>query len=174
MGHHVSHDIEYLRGTLDIDLDLLDSIVTTIDTQQVARQVFNFSNKYISLRRTLTSLGIKARQQHNSGNDAVYTLRAMLHLFCNWQEDAIEQARLCIGLMHCTQDVSHELLWWKRIDVLREVARCCPRPMSMSEVVQAAKPPKPARVEDPDLFETAVNSDGQMEGGMVNVFDDGS
>ena len=90
VGHHIDNDMRYLKATLGFDLKSMPSIVAIIDAQQMVRCVFNFQNEYTSLKRTLHTLGIKAIQLHNSGNDAVYALKVMIHLFCIFQMDLID------------------------------------------------------------------------------------
>ena len=117
---------------------------------------------------------MQARQLHNSGNDAVHTLKALVLLFCSYQEDAMEQSKLSVRPSHFEQDELVEVLCWERLDLLRQIARCCPRTLSVSEARRAARKPlgRPPRVENPDLFEADATSDEESEGGMISIFGD--
>lgn len=84
VGQNFNSDIIYLEDTIGFNVVSIPSIIAIIDTQQLARRVFNFRHKCISLQLLLSTLVIKARQLHNSGNDAVYTLKALIHLFCSY------------------------------------------------------------------------------------------
>lgn len=111
VGHNINSDLKYLKDTLDFSIESVPTIVAIIDTQQLARCVFNFRHKYVSLKQTLLSLGVQTRQLHNSGNDAVYTLKALIHLFCRYQTDLVNQSRLCVGRSAQKQDDMQEPLW---------------------------------------------------------------
>jgi hypothetical protein len=167
VGHNIKCDIRYLEDNLDFSILSMPSIVTVIDTQQLARRVFKFWHKYISLKLALSALGITARQLHNSGNDAVYTLKVLLLMFCSYQEDVIDQSKLCARRSRRERDGLAELLWRECIDLLRLTARCCPRKISLGDLRRARWPPRPPRVDKPDLFEIDASSDGEIEDSMI-------
>ena len=172
MGHDINEDIKFLSDTIDFDVSLTPSISAIVDTQQLARCVFSFRHKNISLEGTLSALGIKAKQLHNSGNDAVYALKAAIHLFCSYQEDTINQKKLRVGSPYRKQDELDKQIWQERLDYLRHVARHCPRQLSRQDVKIVAQPPRPPRVDNPDLFESDSSADGEAEGGMIAIFGD--
>jgi hypothetical protein len=154
VGHNIDSDVRYLEDTIGFNVVSIPSIIAVIDTQQLARRVFNF--------------------RHNGGNDAVYTLKALMHLFCSYQEDAIDQSKLCVRPLHRERDGLVELLWRERLDLLRQTARCCPRPIPPREAMRAARQPRHSRVDNPDLFEIDTTSDGETEGAMIAMFGDES
>ena len=92
VGHDVGKDLEYLCDKLDCDLTTIPSITAIIDTQRIAREVFKFPKKYLSLHQVLLSLGLPARQLHDSGNDAFYTMQALLVMFSGYQEKRLIEA----------------------------------------------------------------------------------
>jgi hypothetical protein len=174
VGHDIKSDIKYLEKALGFDIVSVPSIIAVIDAQQLARRVFSFRHKCMSLHRTLSSLGIAARQLNNSDNDAFYTLKALIHLFCNYQADAMDQAKLCVAPSTHERDEMVELFWRERLDLLRHTAICCPCSISVQERRQAARPPRPPRVDNADLFEADTSSNGETEGGMITIFGHGS
>ena len=76
VGHNLSADLSYLR-TLDIPgrtLDNLSMVDNNVDTQRLAS-----SKKHpIALSRLLMALDMPHEHLHNAGNDATYTLQAMV------------------------------------------------------------------------------------------------
>ena len=124
------------------------------------------------LRLVLSTLGIKARQLHNSGNDAVHMLKVMLHLFCSYQADAIDKSKLCVKTSYRERDEVLDLLWRERLDLLRAIARTCPRPMSLREARRPGRPPKTPRVDDPNVFESDAPSPEGVEGILITIFGD--
>ena len=172
VGHNIDSDIRFLHDSLFFDIRSIHSINAIIDTDDLGRSVFNMPKRSLTLKRTMSNLGMKARQCHNRGNDAVYSLKAMLGLFCNWQENAIKQAKQFVGSGYPELDAAVELLWRERLELLRKIARCYPRKIPRQEAKQATKQPKPARVDNPDFFESDSTSAEEMEAAMIYIFGD--
>ena len=170
VGHHLRHDIRILKKALGLDVASVLAIVAVLDTQQMARCVFNFQHKYISLHRTLMSLGIRAIQLHNSGNDAVYTLKAALLLFCNYQRKRLEEAKLDIERGARNDPSVEELSWEERLDIVKRIANNSPQTVFVRERRQAARQPKPPRSKIPDLLHLASNPGGEVEDILIFVF----
>ena len=169
VGHDVGKDLEYLRDKLDFDLTTIPSITAFIDTQRIAREVFHFPKKNLSLHRMLLSLGLPARQLHNSGNDAFYTMQALLLLFCGYQEKRLMEAANRFnedGEVEMTrEEVGSQLLWEERIDILRWVTHSHRRRWG---IMRQARAQRASRVEVPNLLEGSPE-DGCME----TIFDGG-
>ncbi|GIZ39641.1 hypothetical protein CKM354_000301600 [Cercospora kikuchii] len=75
VGHALQNDLAYLRR-LGIDALAIPNVVLQLDTQRIA------TPKKLSpgLGKLLTALGIPADNLHNAGNDAHFTLRAVLEI----------------------------------------------------------------------------------------------
>lgn len=84
VAHDTKADVRYLSN---IGFEVLDmpGILGSIDTV-LLHQAWRNSNDGRSLRTILSDLCISNKHLHNAGNDAVYTLRAMVGL-------AVEQLR---------------------------------------------------------------------------------
>ncbi|GAB1320616.1 Good for full DBP5 activity protein 2 [Madurella fahalii] len=76
--HESSADINYLKK-LGYSLSKARNVVEIVDTREMHQSVGR-SNDGRSLGSVLDYLGIPSRDLHNAGNDAVYTLRAMIGL----------------------------------------------------------------------------------------------
>ncbi|KAM0346458.1 hypothetical protein ACHAPU_005523 [Fusarium lateritium] len=76
VGHDVKQDISYFNE-IGIDLRLLAGLVEPVDTQQIHQAWCGTSNGR-SLVAVLNDLDIQSRNLHNAGNDAYYTLCAMI------------------------------------------------------------------------------------------------
>ncbi|KAF4470923.1 qde-2-interacting protein [Fusarium albosuccineum] len=76
VGHDINQDIKYL-GTLGIDLLVLTNLVNPVDTKDI-HQAWRDSTQGRGLSSVLSELGITSKNLHNAGNDAYYTLCAML------------------------------------------------------------------------------------------------
>ncbi|PHH80201.1 hypothetical protein CDD82_1914 [Ophiocordyceps australis] len=84
VGHNVDGDIRYL-SQIGIDIKGFPAIVNNVDTQDLHQVWFNDGQK--SLKSVLADLWIPSSNLHNAGNDAVYTLRAMICLAMGPPED---------------------------------------------------------------------------------------
>ncbi|KAF4983219.1 hypothetical protein FZEAL_1322 [Fusarium zealandicum] len=84
VGHDINQDIKYFRN-LGIDLMALANLVDPVDTKDI-HQAWRDSTNGRGLSSVLSELGFSSKNLHNAGNDAYYTLCAMLGI-------AIEQIR---------------------------------------------------------------------------------
>ncbi len=73
VGHALTNDKEYMNE-FGINLDENPDIIAELDTQRLV----STAGYHRSLTRLLRELGIPAQCLHNSGNDATYTLRALI------------------------------------------------------------------------------------------------
>ncbi|KAG5915041.1 hypothetical protein E4U53_004547 [Claviceps sorghi] len=76
VGHDVRSDVRYLAGA-GYDVALALASVDEIDTQ-ILHQAWVAGRQARKLQRVLSDLRIPYAYLHNAGNDAVYTLRAMM------------------------------------------------------------------------------------------------
>ncbi|KAK4123872.1 hypothetical protein N657DRAFT_690525 [Parathielavia appendiculata] len=75
--HESSSDIKYLR-VLSYHVEAARNVVELVDTREMHQYMVR-SNDAASLATVLSSVGIESyRHLHNAGNDAVYTLQAMV------------------------------------------------------------------------------------------------
>ncbi|KXT03901.1 hypothetical protein AC578_9319 [Pseudocercospora eumusae] len=73
VGHAIKNDLEYLRK-LNFDINDIPSVVLKLDTQTIAVS----KKRQMGLAKLLAALQIVPTHLHNAGNDAAYTLRALL------------------------------------------------------------------------------------------------
>lgn len=78
VGHDVGTDINYLR-TIGYEVHNLLSLREIVDTASMWRYVKREQNPR-SLGSILVDLNITGWNLHNAGNDAVYTLQAMIKI----------------------------------------------------------------------------------------------
>jgi DNA polymerase III alpha subunit (gram-positive type) len=78
VGHDVQADMQYLRG-MGVDLMAADNFVKTIDTKDL-HQHWSKAGQGRGLGYVLDDLGLQNKNLHNAGNDAAYTLQAMVGL----------------------------------------------------------------------------------------------
>lgn len=74
VAHGLSNDDEYLT-TLGFNLKQASNLTRHVDTQRIAG---GSKKKSIGLRRLLDKLGVQHQGLHNGGNDAAYTLQALI------------------------------------------------------------------------------------------------
>jgi len=74
VGHGLGNDDSYL-STLGFDTRNARNIVHKIDTQTIAG---GSKKKSIGLKKLLQRLDLEHKNLHNAGNDAAYTLQALL------------------------------------------------------------------------------------------------
>lgn len=76
VGHDVGTDINYLKQ-LGYDVRNLSNLHELVDTSNMYRALHQQQNP-TNLGSILADLGISGSHLHNAGNDAVYTLQAMI------------------------------------------------------------------------------------------------
>ncbi|ODA80105.1 hypothetical protein RJ55_03063 [Drechmeria coniospora] len=84
VAHDTKQDVKFL-SSIGMNVLKLPGMIGEIDTA-VLHQEWCSSNESRSLRSVLNELGFENKNLHNAGNDAVYTMRAMIGL-------AVEQLR---------------------------------------------------------------------------------
>lgn len=73
VGHDLSNDSSYLK-TLNFSLQEVKNVVKKVDTQKLA----GTKKRTIGLKRLLQALDVEPQFLHNAGNDAAFTLKAMV------------------------------------------------------------------------------------------------
>ncbi|KAH6705342.1 hypothetical protein BKA61DRAFT_434096, partial [Leptodontidium sp. MPI-SDFR-AT-0119] len=76
VGHGLGFEIKVLKG-LGLDLNLAPSVIEMFDTEFLGYEVFGKTFK-CSLSNVVKKTGISGGFFHNAGNDANFSLRAML------------------------------------------------------------------------------------------------
>ena len=76
VGHGLSGDIKSLRH-LGIDIYGLPNMCETVDTKDLHSHLRKTDNG-VSIKSLLSEFGLPYRYLHNAGNDAVYTMQALL------------------------------------------------------------------------------------------------
>jgi DNA polymerase III alpha subunit (gram-positive type) len=88
--HESSADLKYL-DTVGYNSDNAENIVEVVDTREMHQYAVR-SNNSASLASVLGSLEIQYKHLHNAGNDAVYTLQAMVGLAVKKRLSSLEAA----------------------------------------------------------------------------------
>lgn len=94
VGHDVGADIAYLRQ-LGYDPSNLSNLVDTVDSATMYRFLRREPNPR-SLGSILAELDITGWNLHNAGNDAVYTMQAMLAIALRGNQE--KQARVTLDI----------------------------------------------------------------------------
>lgn len=81
VGHDFKNDMQYL-ARLGIDIKKLQHRPEPADTQAM-HQAWREKTQGYGLRHVLNDVGIVSKDLHNAGNDAAYTLRAMVAIAIN-------------------------------------------------------------------------------------------
>lgn len=76
--HDPSQDMKYMK-TLDCELSKITNVVQTVDTQTMHQYIERLRDPR-KLETILKSLKFEYRNLHNAGNDAAYTMQAMIGL----------------------------------------------------------------------------------------------
>lgn len=76
VGHDLGQDTRYMYK-VGVDIEKLASSIDQVDTQRL-HKAWKDLDQPRSLGRVLDDLGLEHQFLHNAGNDAMYTLRAML------------------------------------------------------------------------------------------------
>lgn len=89
IGHDVNQDINLLYG-IDVDIYNLPGLLEVVDNQRMQQH----NSKYVDPQKlsiVLNGLHIPHCYLHNGGNDAVYTLQAMLALAVSRRQATLAQ-----------------------------------------------------------------------------------
>jgi hypothetical protein len=76
VGHDIQQDIRYL-SSIGVELADMQRVTRVLDSQAM-HQVWRDIDNGRGLQALLNDLGITAHHLHNAGNDAVFTLRALI------------------------------------------------------------------------------------------------
>jgi DNA polymerase III alpha subunit (gram-positive type) len=76
VAHDIRADIKYLSN-VGFEVLALTGLVEQLDTKEI-HQAWKESDQGKSLRHILNDLFIQSKHLHNAGNDAVFTLRALI------------------------------------------------------------------------------------------------
>lgn len=90
VGHGLKNDTDYLQ-TLGFSLAVYSNVVSKMDTQTLGGGT---KKAQVGLEKLLLALGVHATNLHNAGNDAAYTLQALLLIGYQYNVDpnALSQA----------------------------------------------------------------------------------
>lgn len=90
VGHDIQADILHLQK-ISYDARKVAGIVDIVDTQNIF-QHWQCKKDSSSLGRVLEALKIPNRYLHNAGNDAVYTMQAMLMIAAKARQESFERS----------------------------------------------------------------------------------
>lgn len=76
VGHDVKQDVQYL-ASIGVDLPNTPNIFRTLDTQAI-HMAWKDTPSGRSLSGVMGDLGLVGTNYHNAGNDAVYTIQALI------------------------------------------------------------------------------------------------
>ncbi|KAA8628385.1 hypothetical protein SMACR_00163 [Sordaria macrospora] len=88
--HDQSADLKYIR-MLGYDVTSADNILEVVDTREMY-QYLSRSNNATKLSNVCYYLDIPFKNMHNAGNDAVYTLQAMIGLAIDMRQKSLKRA----------------------------------------------------------------------------------
>lgn len=88
--HDASQDLAYL-DKLGCSMDFFENILETVDTRNMHQFIARGQNP-TKLETVLDSLGIPWQHLHNAGNDALYTMRAMVALALKSRTERLARA----------------------------------------------------------------------------------
>lgn len=88
--HDQSQDLKYLR-MLGYDVASADNILEVVDTREMY-QYLSRSNNASKLSNVCGHLDIPWKNMHNAGNDAVFTLQAMIGLAIDMRQKSLRRA----------------------------------------------------------------------------------
>lgn len=89
--HDSASDIKYLE-TIRYDITEAKNILEVVDTRDMHQHGAKANNP-AGLERVLAELNIPSRFLHNAGNDAVYTMQAMVGLAFKMRQKSLERVR---------------------------------------------------------------------------------
>jgi DNA polymerase III epsilon subunit-like protein len=89
--HDSSQDIKYLKK-LDYNVYTTGDLLEILDTRDMA-QFVSRTTQPTKLASILDFLQLPYRNLHNAGNDAVYTMQAMIGLAIKRRQQSLEDAR---------------------------------------------------------------------------------
>ncbi|CBX96780.1 hypothetical protein LEMA_P099110.1 [Plenodomus lingam JN3] len=126
LGHDTSGDIQYLQK-LGYDATKVDNIIEALDTA-VMYQVWRRESQPTRLTKILDSFDLDGFYAHNAGNDAVFTVQAMLAICVreatlrgssslDEYRNKVAAARLVIAVEEAHERIKSEEDGWNQLEV---------------------------------------------------------
>jgi DNA polymerase III alpha subunit (gram-positive type) len=88
--HDSSADLQFLEK-LRYDVAKVENVLEIVDTREMYQHAVKAMNP-ASLERVLADHQVQSRYLHNAGNDAVYTMQAMIALAIRQRKKSLERA----------------------------------------------------------------------------------
>ena len=87
VGHDIAQDIEHIKK-IGYDVHENTQIIDIVDTMHIHQHLRRWTNPS-ALGNVLFSLELPHKNLHNGGNDAVYTLQALIGLAVKTREKSL-------------------------------------------------------------------------------------
>lgn len=169
VAHNLYADVLALRSLIDFDLLNHPSVDLLLDTWDLARYLFSFRNP--ALRDVLDVFDIDRPGLHDSGNDALYTLKALLLLFRIYKSNKMtcmsrELTTHVPSPTKTTKEVQQEMLWQCQLELLSRIATT-PTSQAVADSIREvaivahkrAKARKRPRIEQIDVLSSGSSKD---------------
>jgi len=88
--HDSASDIKYLES-IKYEVAEAKNVLEIVDTRDMYQHAVKANNP-ASLERVLAELNIQSRFLHNAGNDAVYTMQALIGLAFQQRKKSLQRA----------------------------------------------------------------------------------
>jgi len=151
-----------MRDCAGLDITQIPTIKAVIDTNEIAQNVFNFTRENIPLKQVMYAVGLPVKHMHNAGNDARYTLQALLLMFCNYKQQVLHYE--CISENDSQSATDMQLMWECQLEVLEKIGRTIVEHVPVYE----RKPIQRHRLQEPDLL---VMDLGSSDDSIVTLFE---
>lgn len=117
VGHGIRNDILEIKRSSNFDIISLPMIKAIIDTSHLINRVYNTPRHYHSLRDSCALLGMYRRNIHTAGNDAMYTLKALLLLYRHYAMEKLD-------CMFADEMDDRMVLYRCQLEALGRISRC--------------------------------------------------
>ena len=179
LAHDLSNDNLCLKRLTSFDLATEPAITVYLDTRRITRDLFAFRTP--GLYDILKPLNLPLEGMHNSGNDALNTLKALLLLFKSYKRGEIEnrRERMTWQIPEPSREETRlqdkqDAAWDHLLDVITNLAYSDDDPRGRQrayskqvvarskamEAIRKAKRPKVEKPEEPDLLNSKYIEDG--------------
>lgn len=138
VGHGIWNERHVLMEAIGYDIKEVPSVRAILDTGRMICSAYDFgmaNHAHFPLRFGLRCLGVHYDNLHDAGNDAMFTMKALLLIFANWKHqkgrymwNMLDIDDSGFGLLNTThiepnESADLELLWELQIEVLVAIAR---------------------------------------------------
>ena len=118
VGHSIHVDMKVLKSC-GLDMNNLVHVTAYIDIAPAGSYFFSDGIRRLSLKRICQRLRIRTFSYHNAAHDSLYTLQALLLIFCSYKKEKMASLFSNHSISHHEEQEDQTILWGCQIEALQ-------------------------------------------------------